>query len=737
MMRWLRLLLIATFIIPMPNATLRAAFDDQEAGARAAGMTNAFVAVADDADAIAYNPAGLIQLNEGQLTSQYSQAVKGLGDGSTIDDTYVGYAMPLVRGFRSVGFAYHNLKAADLFNERTLTLSYGHRLDLEPYGWRGIYSLGGNVKQLHREYQLDRFTENALNDAGVASNQQDQLFSSGNSKDTYALDLGGLAQFGSKYQYTAGIAATNINQPDVSLGGDGDKAPMALKAGVGYRPKWGTATAELRRIKRLASQTDNDIALGLERNIPMAGLSGLILRGGYASGSRNYKEMTMGLSYLYSRFRLDYAFTFPIAAIPGVAGLHRLGFSFRMGAATTETSKDYTNADLLDAFTYDSLSAHLILTRFAVGRNTPVDYKDHLMLLLLRKYRLDDDGLKHVRGEMRDLMRKYSDFMAWPKLKMMLLSGVPEQDKTEASNALDLLAHNEPRPALMRLALLTPTTQKTDRITGLTLMALSELAAQAYRSDQLDASIDDVRRILELMPQDEIVMRAYRQLLARRIKPPEEIVVPEEPAPATLVAPTPVTPTQKTEAQQKASERDALAQAYGTSLGYYFMRKSAAATYVELRSLLEQMKVTYQGKGVDLSVVERELAELKPEMPAAPAVVVPVAPAAPSTPPAAKPAVPVEVKPTPKPEPVKKSTPKIERIPAPVIKKSVEPEPSTHRIVLPKELERAWRYYQDAAERDITDHEKVEILREILKQFGESGAARVNKELDRIRRRMQ
>ncbi len=57
--------------------------------------------------------------------------------------------------------------------------------------------------------------------------------------------------------------------------------------------------------------------------------------------------------------------------------------------------------------------------------------------------------------------------------------------------------------------------------------------------------------------------------------------------------------------------------------------------------------------------------------------------------------------------------------------------------MIPKELERAWRYYQDAAARDISDHEKVEILSEILKQFGEEGAARVNKELERIRRRME
>jgi hypothetical protein len=753
MMRWLRLLLIATLLLPAPNTLVRASFDDQDGGARASGMSDAFVAVADDADAIAYNPAGLVQLNEGQVTSQYSELVKGLGDGSTFGTTYLGYAMPITRGYNSVGLAYHNFKADNLFNERTLILSYGHRLDLEPYGWRGIFSVGGNIKQLHREFQPDRFTENALNDSGVASNQKDQLFSSGNSKDTFAGDLGALAQFGSKYQYTAGIAAININQPDVSLGGDGDKAPLGVKAGVGYRPKWGTATIEMRRTKRLASETDSDIAFGLERNIPLADVGAFILRGGYASGSRNYKAATLGLSYLFSRFRLDYAFSFPISAIPGVAGSHRLGFSFRLGASSPQLSKDYSNADLLEAFIYDSLATHVVLTRFAVARNIPTDYKDELMMLIMRKYKLDDPGLKEVRPNMRDLMRKYSDLMEWPRLKMSILRGVSEQDKADATTALEMLVRNDAKSALMRISVLPIETQRTDRIAGIALMALTELAAQTYRANQLDACIDAVRRMLEIMPQDEIVIRAYRQLLARRTKATEEITVPEQEAPPTLVAPNAV--GEKTEtpnaAQQAASAQDILAKAYGTSLGYYFTRKAAGAETNELSSLLQLMKTTYKGSGLDLSLIDRELADLQ---------------ASASTPePAAHPK-PVETPqpaptPAPTPKPVQSESEEQKAIapvkpvaPAPIVhqekktakpatpapKRVAKPAPvpsSDHTIVIPKELERAWRYYQDAAARDISDNEKIEILSAILKQFGEEGAPRVNKELARIRRRMQ
>jgi hypothetical protein len=419
-------------------------------------------------------------------------------------------------------------------------------------------------------------------------------------------------------------------------------------------------------------------------------------------------------------------------------------------------SKDYSNADLLDAFVYDSLSTHVVLTRFALARNIPSDYKDELMMLLMRKYRLDDPGLKEVRVDMRDLMRKYSDFMEWPRLQMAILRGVPEQDRADATTALDMLVKNDAKPALMRLSVLPIETQRTDRIAGITLIALSELAAQAFRADQLDSCIDDVRRMLEIMPQDEVITKAYRELLARRTKTSEAIRVPEQAAPQTLVAPKPVV-TEKSEptaAQKAASDRDILAKAYGTSLGYYFTRKASGADARELQSLLEQMKVTYKGSGLDLSIIDRELADLGVTAPAAAPAPTTVAPEPASQPIETPTATAAVIAPKPATVPtvsesgaVKKAVASSKRsvatkkTSAPVAPKPalrpVETPSSEHRVVIPKELERAWRYYQDAAARDISDHEKVEILSEILKQFGEQGAERVNKELERIRRRMQ
>lgn len=744
MKKLLALLLTFILLIQLPVAVSYASFDDQGGGARAFGMAETFTAIADDADAIAYNPAGLVQIQEGQITTQYGELVKGLGDGSSLGSTYLGYAFPFVRGYKALGFAYNNFKGDNLFNERTLIMSYGQRIDLESFGYHGIFSIGGNFKQLHRQFEPDRFSENALNDAGVASNQKDQLFTKGKVKDTYAVDLGGLAQFGPQYQYTAGFAIINMNQPDVSLGGDGDKAPLGVTLAAAYRPKWGTISVETRHAKRLVGQMDNDLALGIERNIPFESHGALVLRGGYATGSRGYRALTTGLSYLFSRFRLDYAFSFPVGNFADTSGTHRIGFSYKVGAGIPQLAKDYSNADLLSAFSYNSLTTHLLLTRLSLARGLTPEYKDRLMLLLMRKYPLDDPGFKGVNADLRDLFRKHDlDLGTWSQLKSALIKGISAEERVTAAEILELLVKNDAKAAYMKLALLPIPVQQTDRITTLSVIALGELSAQAYRRQELDTCLDNLRRLVEIMPSDEVVLRAYRDLLARRARitdkfnqtTTQKLSVPEPmpEAPQTLVAPHPQEETvlPPTPEQEAMSEKDMSIKAFGTALGYYMMRKSANASREELLGLLNQMKALYGSIGIDMSLVDNELDSLNRWAPVATPTVAPTEKPAvlPTVAPIAKPAA---IKPATKPIVVKpiKDKPTVKPVP----KATIKPKESVSES---SELERAWSYYQNAVAREISDHEKVELLQDMLRQFGEQGAGQVNKELERIRRRLE
>lgn len=717
MKKLLALLLGLLLIVPAP--TVFASFDDQTSGARAPGMADAFTAVADDADAISYNPAGLIQLEDSQISTQYGELVKGLTDGSSLKTTYLGYALPLTRGYRTLGFAFNNYQAANLMNERTMIMSYGQRLDLERFGWQGIYSGGVNFKQLHRAFTPDIYGDNALNNAGVGSNQRDQLFAAGRSKDTYAFDLGGLAQFGPKYQYTAGIALINANQPDVSLAGDGDKAPLTFKAGLAYRPQWGTLAIESRRTQRLLGQTDSDIALGGERNIPFGSMGAIVLRGGYANGSRGYREITTGLSYMYARFRLDYAFSFPIGNLSDTTGTHHIGFSFKLGNGATKFANDYSNMDLLSAFAYDSLTSHVLITRACIALNLPADQRDRALLLLMRKYALDDPGLKQARTELREMLRRHShELMEWPQLKFLLVKGLPDENRDVAGKAVEALIANNPKEALLQLSLLPVSLQRGTTVTPIALMALSELAAQSYRKQELDNCIDAVRRMVELLPTDPVVVKAYQDLMAQRAKITEGMNPSETPtlnvpeqvpeAPPTLVAPKPVAGD-----EHKVIKSDETLRAFGTALGFYMSRKAAHASNDELLGLLNQIKATYGASGIDMSLVDQEIEALQKAP--APAVNTPVK-------------KPVFIK-APTKKPVKK----------PVVKKKPihKTAPAKAPAVKPasSELERAWSYYKDAAARNISDHEKIELLQDMLRKHGDPDG-RVTKELDRINRRL-
>jgi hypothetical protein len=80
----------------MLAATLsHAGFMDLGAGGRPLGMGHAFVGVADDIHAIYYNPAGLINVKEIELSFMYAPLFVGLTDESSISDYYGAYAQQL------------------------------------------------------------------------------------------------------------------------------------------------------------------------------------------------------------------------------------------------------------------------------------------------------------------------------------------------------------------------------------------------------------------------------------------------------------------------------------------------------------------------------------------------------------------------------------------------------------------------------------------------------------------
>src|SRR5437773_12167185 len=80
------------------SASVEAAFQESLWGARPSGMAGAFTALADDANAPAYNPAGISFLAHNEFTIMYAQLYTGLNLNAGQSDTsklglgYFGFA---------------------------------------------------------------------------------------------------------------------------------------------------------------------------------------------------------------------------------------------------------------------------------------------------------------------------------------------------------------------------------------------------------------------------------------------------------------------------------------------------------------------------------------------------------------------------------------------------------------------------------------------------------------------
>jgi hypothetical protein len=161
------LLTIALILSAATSASAgRGAFAGDSVGARASILGEAFVAVADDANALRWNPAGLTQLLQPELTSSHinffnmGAYLDYRSDSKAINEDFIGLAWP--NETAPVGISFLNLVTPGMMQasqrgaitdyssyvERTLTLSVGKQWEVRGLGLSGgcnlnYLSLGG------------------------------------------------------------------------------------------------------------------------------------------------------------------------------------------------------------------------------------------------------------------------------------------------------------------------------------------------------------------------------------------------------------------------------------------------------------------------------------------------------------------------------------------------------------------------------------------------------------------
>ena len=228
-------------------------------GARPVGLGSAFTAIADDVTAINWNPGGLSQLTQRQISAMHSQWIVD----SNLD--YIGFALPFngkspfnspaVLGCSVIVLSQGEMEGRDANGQQTasfgasdmaVTFSFSRNLLLNNKRSIGI---GANLKIIQQKIESEQATGAAL-------------------------DLGALYHFNG-LPFTTGLSIQNLG-PQMKFISEVYNLPLSVTAGLGYNI--GAVTVGL-DVKQQIYENQTVVSIGTE----FLPINTLALRAGYLS----------------------------------------------------------------------------------------------------------------------------------------------------------------------------------------------------------------------------------------------------------------------------------------------------------------------------------------------------------------------------------------------------------------------------------------------------------------------
>ncbi len=270
--------------------TTGAEFLNTSLGARPGGMGNAFSAIANDVNAVLWNPAGLTLLKEKEASFTYTNlaAVFDIDEASGMYDGFLGYAQPLRNDaafaislqYQEQGKVAYTTEDPEVIAEYNLGANYAAILS---YAKRLSSSLSYGVNFKFIQTRLWEIVGRA-----------------------YAVDLGGLYQSPSeKLNLALSLqnTGTKLQMEDLE---QADPLPQNLKLGISYKPLNNSSHSLIFALdldKPLAY--DSSILLSLGTEYWYQGI--LAIRLGYLSREGNVQGFTQGISIRYRGYEIDFA----------------------------------------------------------------------------------------------------------------------------------------------------------------------------------------------------------------------------------------------------------------------------------------------------------------------------------------------------------------------------------------------------------------------------------------------
>ncbi len=285
-------LLIFTFSVFYCSAVLPgyAAFEEKGAGARPTGMAGAFTGVADDVNAIYWNPAGLGVVEEFEAMGMTTRLF-GLKD---LTYYLFGGVVP-TKKIGTFGLSYSQFGCSEYRESQTI-FSSGQSLGSE-------VCLGLNVKIM------------SIKIKGASTN------SGYGRASVLGLDVAALADISSRFRL--GVMATNLNGP--RLGNSSENLAQKIMVGTSFRIISRCITSLDLHLPLSWTMVDPELRGGFEFIVS----KNVALRGGVQNEPARF---TGGFGLCWEVFKFDYAFL----SHPFLNNQHQFSLSLHLGGRSKQ-----------------------------------------------------------------------------------------------------------------------------------------------------------------------------------------------------------------------------------------------------------------------------------------------------------------------------------------------------------------------------------------------------------------
>lgn len=323
--------IFASLLIRSPDF-LFCAFKEDGWGARPSGMGGAFVAVADDANVIFWNPAGSAQLGDKEISLMYGRPYFGLplkmdeGDSAFLQMANLSAVTPTT--FGTIGLGWTNFMVPQIYQENTLAFNYADQLSTQIFSsdrWQFYY--GVNVKLLHRSFNIDDATADREKELSGQWSALSPL-NGGDSKSVPAFDLGLLVKVAKKI--SVGFSVKHLNEPNIGFNAE-EHLPKEFHFGLAYFASNIAFFDQVTPAFGISWRKPQDEKMEV---LPRFGLESWLDHRAY--GFRiggNFREVSCGFSiqknFSHSALQIDYAAAVPFGLMQDHFGSHRIALVWK------------------------------------------------------------------------------------------------------------------------------------------------------------------------------------------------------------------------------------------------------------------------------------------------------------------------------------------------------------------------------------------------------------------------